>query len=151
MTAGGSSLSSSRAFFRSLSLKQNDGQASLEPPNTGSSSLKVNFTLESLLDFQRTHHAHSELAGSGENVLGDGILGHHKRPNYNNQQRRLLAKGRQHSQQQASNSLQEILLHFASLCITLHKVLISFCAASCAASAVQGKTPMVVTLLVWIT
>lgn len=91
--------SSTRSFFRSLNFKSHDGQT-----KSGTSDLlKVNFTLESLLDFQRSHHTHAVVGCGFEKVPGDVSLGHHKRPNYNNQQRRLLAKGRQHSEQLVSN------------------------------------------------
>ena len=98
---GGGALgqSSTRSFFRSLNFKSHDGQT-----KSGTSDLlKVNFTLESLLDFQRSHHTHAVVGCGFEKVPGDVSLGHHKRPNYNNQQRRLLAKGRQHSEQLVSN------------------------------------------------
>ena len=98
---GGGALgqSSTRSFFRSLNFKSHDGQT-----KSGTSDLlKVNLTLESLLDFQRSHHTHAVVGCGFEKVPGDVSLGHHKRPNYNNQQRRLLAKGRQHSEQLVSN------------------------------------------------
>ena len=67
-----------------------------EPEEAG--SVKVKFTMNGLRGFQHTADVNVDLALDKE---------HHKRPNYNNQQRRLLAKGRQTHQQLASNCLAD--------------------------------------------
>lgn len=92
-----------RSYFRSLRLQKDScqtGPTSQQQTEVGVLPfLKVNFTLESLLDFQNKHRMHGEIGPDKEKVLEEN---HHKRPNYNNQQRRLLAKGRQHQEQLVS-------------------------------------------------
>lgn len=76
-----------------------------EPEEAG--SVKVKFTMNGLRGFQHTADVNVDLALDKEKAVGGAILEHHKRPNYNNQQRRLLAKGRQTHQQLASNCLAD--------------------------------------------
>lgn len=87
----GHACSGRRAFFRSIKRGRSPSPSAVP---SGSEILKVNFTLKNLLDFQHTYKVQQEI--DPEKKVGERILGHHRRPNYNNQKRRLLAKGYQH-------------------------------------------------------
>ena len=110
--------------------------------------LKINFTLESLLNFQTAHDMHVEMEPGKEKVPDES---RHKRPNYNNQQRRLLAKGRQHQEQLVSKSYRSRAACFKLDLWFLFSMQASFnifqVCLVLLCSALQGRVPVVLTQL----
>lgn len=99
-----------RSFFRSfrLSQKRKHIPTNTEQPEQEVQQkqlkIKVDFTMQSLLDFQHTCKVHSELAPDTQKQA-NSILEHHRRPNYNSTQRKLKAKGRKHCEHLASKKV----------------------------------------------